>query len=122
MSDEKAILTITFIKYKFQFGLLIKKSNPSDAVTKIKKLFRLIGFETAKKIFQINLADNGAEFSYFNQIEVDDSGQFICRTFFTNPYKATDKAETILAGSMLPIIMPKAVPDAQHGTANKKAP
>lgn len=107
MSDEKAILTITFIKYEFQFGLLIKKSNPGDAVAKIKKLFRLIGFETAKKIFQINLADNGAEFSYFNQIEVDDSGQFICRTFFTNPYKATDKAHCERNHELIRYMIPK---------------
>ena len=44
-----------------------------------------------RKIFQINLSDNGVEFSYFNEIEYDDNGEFICRTFFTNPYKATDK-------------------------------
>lgn len=90
-SDGNAILTITFPKYEFQFGLLIKKNNPNDVVAKLKRLFRFLGSELVKKIFQINLADNGIEFSYFNKIECDDNGEFICRTFFTRPYKATDK-------------------------------
>ena len=54
-------------------------------------MFRKIGKEKVKEIFPINLADNGVEFSYFNKIE-EMENEFICRTFFTNPYKATDKA------------------------------
>ena len=106
-SDELAILTITFIKYKFQFGLLIKQSNPSDVIAKIKRVFRLLGSETVKDIFPINLADNGIEFSYFNKIEEDDNGEFICRTFFTNPYKATDKAHCERNHELILYIAPK---------------
>ena len=91
LTDKFAILTITFSKYQFQFGILIKKSNPNDVVVKIRKLFKSLGSEVTKKIFPINLADNGIEFSYFNTLENDSNGEFICRTFFTNPYKATDK-------------------------------
>lgn len=90
-SDEKAILTVAFPEYEFQFGILILKSNANDVLAKIKKLYRKLGNELEGKIFPINLADNGVEFSYFNNIETDDNGEFICRTFFTNPYKATDK-------------------------------
>lgn len=91
ITDRYAVLTITFIKYEFQFGLLIKKTNPTDVVVKLKKLFRSLSTELVREIFPINLADNGIEFSYFNTIEYDDNGEFICQTFFTNPYKATDK-------------------------------
>lgn len=91
MSDEKAILTITFPKYGFQFGLLIYKSNPKSVTRKIRELFRKIGKEKVKEIFPINLADNGVEFSYFNKIE-EMENEVICKTFFTSPYKATDKA------------------------------
>ena len=90
-TDEKAILTITFEKYGFQFGILIKKSNPNDVIAKLRKLFKTLGNDLVKEIFQINLCDNGVEFSYFNKIETDENGKFICRTFYTNPYKATDK-------------------------------
>lgn len=107
ITDEFAILTITFIKYEFQFGILIKKSNPNDVVAKLKKLFNLIGLELTKEIFQINLADNGVEFSYFNCIENDDNGEFICRTFFTNPYKATDKPHCERYHELIRYILPK---------------
>ncbi len=91
ITDEKAILTITFPKYSFQFGLLISKSNPRSVVRKIHDLFKKIGIEKVKEIFPVNLADNGVEFSNFNKIEEINS-ELVCRTFFTNPYKATDKA------------------------------
>ena len=38
------------------------------------------------------------------------------------PNKATDKADTILGGRMLPMMMPKAVPLAQQGAAKAIAP
>lgn len=107
LTDNLAILTITFVKYEFQFGILIKKSNPNDVVKKIKKLFRLLGKELTKEIFQINLADNGFEFSYFNKIELDDDGEFVCRTFFTNPYKATDKPHCERYHEFIRYIIPK---------------
>ena len=93
ISDKKAILTITFPKYNFQFGVLINKGSPDFVRTKIRKLFAKLGKDNVKRIFPINLADNGVEFSYFNEIELFDDGEKVCDTFFTNPYKSTDKAE-----------------------------
>ncbi|MDD4123260.1 MAG: helix-turn-helix domain-containing protein [Bacilli bacterium] len=107
ITDELAILTITFIKYGFQFGLLIRKSDPNDVVRKLKKLFRTLGNEMVKEIFQINLADNGIEFSYFNKIEYDDNGEFICNTFFTRPYKATDKPHCERYHELIRYMIPK---------------
>ena len=43
INDRQAILTITFPKYQFQFGLLIQKGSYKDVVNKIKKLFRKLG-------------------------------------------------------------------------------
>ena len=105
--DKQAILTITFPKYAFQFGLLIKKSSPGDVICKIKVLFKHLGTELTKKIFPINLADNGVEFSYFNQIEIDNNGEKICSTYFTNPYKATDKAECERLHELVRYFLPK---------------
>lgn len=107
ITDKYAILTIAFPKYKFQFGLLINKANPNDVLAKLKKLFRLIGTEKVKEIFPINLADNGVEFSYFNKIEIDDLGEFVLHTFFTDPYKATDKAHCERNHEFIRYIIPK---------------
>lgn len=105
--DKKAILTITFPKYSFQFGLLINKGSPSNVITKIKGIFAKLESEMIKDIFPINLADNGVEFSYFNQIEINEDGEKICSTFFTNPYKATDKAECERLHELVRYFLPK---------------
>ena len=62
-------------------------------VNKIRKLFRSLGSNVVKEIFPINIADNGTEFSIFNEIEIDNFGEKICRTYFTTPYRSNDKSE-----------------------------
>ena len=74
---------------------------------KIKKLFAKIGKDKVKRIFPINLADNGVEFTYFNEIEIFDDGEKICDTFFTNPYKSTDKAECERNHEFIRYMIPK---------------
>lgn len=107
IKDKKAILTITFPKYNFQFGILIKKGSADNVRSKIKNLFQQLGKETVKKIFPINLADNGVEFSYFNEIEVFDDGEKVCSTFFTNPYRSTDKSECERNHEFIRYVIPK---------------
>jgi len=90
--DEIDILTITLKKYRFQFGYIIRKHNPLDVLNFIRYLQKIFG-DKYKEIFQINLSDNGMEFRYFHKIESDEkTGEILCRVFFTNTYKATDKA------------------------------
>lgn len=93
ITDQQAILTITFPKYNFQFGILIHKNSPTDVRNKLGNLFIKLGKENVKRIFPINIADNGVEFSYFNKIELNYSGERLCKTFFTTPYRSTDKSE-----------------------------
>lgn len=107
ISDEQAILTITFPKYSFQFGLLIKKGNPNDVRNKIRCLFKRLGNEKVKKTFPINLADNGVEFSYFNEIENNFDKEKIVRTYFTNPYRAIDKPECERLHEFIRYFIPK---------------
>lgn len=107
INDKKAILTITFPKYNFQFGILINKGSPGDVRTKIKRLFAKLGKDRVKKIFPMNLADNGVEFSYFNDIEIYDDGEKVCDTFFTNPYRSTDKSECERNHEFIRYIIPK---------------
>lgn len=53
ITDESAMLTIHFPKYNFQFGLLIKKSDPTSVRTVIKNLFKKIGTEKVIKNSQL---------------------------------------------------------------------
>ena len=102
MDDERAILTITFPKERFQFGRLIKKSNPLSVLSVMKHLFTTIGHERAREIFAINLADNGLEFSHFHKLE-----QYDVRVYFTNPYRSTDKAACERNHEFIRYIIPK---------------
>ena len=102
IDDKQAILTITFPKEKFQFGRLIKKGDPKSVQSIMNNLFVLFGFDRAKEIFAVNLADNGTEFSFFHKLEQHD-----VRVYFTNPYKSTDKAACERNHEFIRYIIPK---------------
>ena len=102
IDDYQAILTITFPKERFQFGRLIKKNNPDSVQSVMNWLFKLIGYDKAKEIFKVNLADNGIEFSHFHKLE-----QYDVRVYFTNPYRSTDKAACERNHEFIRLIIPK---------------
>ena len=102
LKDKQAILTITFPKERFQFGRLIKKGCPESVLNTMRWLFALIGHNKAREIFNVNLADNGIEFSYFHRLE-----QFDVRVYFTNPYRSTDKAACERNHEFIRYIIPK---------------
>lgn len=91
-SDKHAILTIYFRKYNFQIGLLIEKGNPYSVIEKVKELFSNFDEDVIKRLFEICLCDNGTEFSFFPELEVNENGEQIIHTFYTRPNRSTDKA------------------------------
>lgn len=107
VGDRKAVLTVTFPKYGFQFGILIDKGSPDSVRANVRGLFARLGKEEVRRIFPINLADNGVEFSRFDQIETSDDGEKVCCAFFTNPYKATDKPECERNHELFRYVVPK---------------
>lgn len=102
IDDNQAILTITFPKERFQFGKIIKKDSSDSVQMVMNWLFRQIGYDNARKIFAVNLADNGIEFSHFHKLE-----QYDVRVYFTNPYKSTDKAACERNHEFIRYIIPK---------------
>ncbi len=108
VGDRKAILTITYPEFRFQFGILIAKQSAPSVLRKIRKLQKLLG-ERYWGIFQVNLSDNGVEFGRFHEIEGPAGGGSRCRVFFTNPYKATDKAGCERNHELVRYVIPKGV-------------
>jgi transposase, IS30 family len=106
-TDKKAILTITFPQFAFQFGLLVRKGNPVSVNSQLRNLFKRLGNSIVNAIFPINLCDNGIEFSIFHQLECDEHGEMIARCFFTNPYRATDKAHCERYHELVRYCLPK---------------
>lgn len=101
-NDETAILTITFPKERFQFGIKIKKSDSESVYSKLHQFFLKIGQKRTKEIFPILLADNGVEFSTFHNLE-----KFDIRVYFTNPYRSNDKAECERNHEFIRYVIPK---------------
>ena len=107
VDDKLAVLTIAFPKFNFQFGLLIKKWHPASVNRQLTQLFDRLGPDFLNKIFPINLCDNGVEFSYFHQLEDDGMGRRHIKTFYTNPYRATDKAAAERNHELIRYCLPK---------------
>lgn len=107
INDKLAILTITFVDEDFQIGRVIKKGSSSSVLHEMKKIFSKFSDDEIKKIFPVNLCDNGTEFSSFNEIEINSNGEQICRVFFTNPYKSTDKADCERNHELVRYVLPK---------------
>ena len=100
--DKYGILTITFPKERFQFGLRILKSDPESVYGKLHDFFSKLGYKKTKAIFPILLADNGIEFNTFHNLE-----KFDIKVYFTNPYRSTDKAECERNHEFIRYIIPK---------------
>lgn len=106
LNDRNTILTITFPKTRFQFGLLMK-GNKSDKVLSIMRYLQQNLKGRFSEIFAVNLADNGKEFSVFHEAEFNENGEQVCKIFFTNPYRSTDKAECERNHEFIRYIIPK---------------
>lgn len=106
ITDYQAILTIIFPSTNFQFGLLIQKGNSSSVRAVLKALFHRLGEELVRKIFAISLCDNGTEFSSFPDIENFVGPQSI-QTFFTTPYRSTDKPQCERNHELIRYVFPK---------------
>ena len=101
INDFQAILTITFVKYDFQFGLLIKKGDSSSVLEVLKGLYKKVG-EKAKDIFEANLCDNGTEFAQFYEIE-----RYVGKSFYATPYRSNDKPHCERAHEFIRYVFPK---------------
>jgi IS30 family transposase len=106
VDDKKAILTIALPEFRFQFGYLICKQNMTSVYKKLRTLQKLLG-KRYEEIFQINLSDNGPEFSKFHEIEINKYGHHLCRVFFTNTYRSTDKASCERNHEFIRYVIPK---------------
>lgn len=89
--DKKFLLTIHFPLIHFQFGILLESKNPLELNDKLLKLQEKIGIEKWKKVFPIMVTDNGIEFNYLHNLEIDSNGECVSRVFYCNPYTSSQK-------------------------------
>ena len=106
IDDKKSVLTITYPETRFQFGYLISKQNSKSVFAKIRKLQKLLK-DKYQFIFEVNLSDNGPEFSIFHELENDENNRPLVKMFFTDPYRSTDKASCERNHEFIRYIIPK---------------
>lgn len=105
-SDSKAILTVYFVNSKLQLGFLYDRRHPvTPAILKrIYKISQKYGYV----LFDAVLADNGSEFKSLYKLEIDEeTGEYYCKTFYTDPYKSCQKAECERNHGIFRRIIPK---------------
>ena len=100
-TDRKAILTIAYPEFRFQFGYLMPKGNAAAVLRRLNGLRKLLGADYAAA-FGCNLSDNGCEFARFHEIE-----EWGVKAFFTNPYRSTDKASCERNHEFIRYVIPK---------------
>ena len=93
--DQKSVLTIHIVKYKFQFGILLDKHSPNIVNAKLKELLiKLKSIEMTTSIACYTpfakcwLADNGTEFDKLIELEETFPNLHI---FYTRTYSSSDK-------------------------------
>jgi len=105
-NDSKAILTVYFVESKLQLGFLYDRKHPSvvNILSNLLKVGKNRGFE----LFNVVLADNGSEFKSLYKLEIDnDTGELLCKTFYTDPYRSCQKAECERNHGLFRRVIPK---------------
>ncbi len=90
-TDKRAVLTINWKDFNFQIGLLIEKGSSQSVMRILNKLMSKFSEEEINKLFSVCICDNGTEFTTFYDLE--KNGLRKIKTFYTRPYRSTDKSE-----------------------------
>lgn len=110
----KVLLTIHFVRQKFQLAFL-RESNNSRSVTDIfNSLYQTLGKELYMELFPILLADNGSEFSNPKALELDSEGNLRSRVFYCHPSAPYQKGACEVNHEFIRRIIPKGVDISQY--------
>lgn len=118
---DKAILTLLFRRFNFQFMLYLPAKNQAEVGRALDMLEGLIGARAFKKWFGTILTDRGSEFLDFYVLEKSRKGKGRrCRVFYCDPMKSGQKGRCEKNHVELRKIIPKGT-SFQHLTPRKLA-
>lgn len=119
--SDKAILTLLFRRFNFQFMLYLPAKNQAEVGRALDMLEGLIGARAFKKWFGTILTDRGSEFLDFYVLEKSRKGKGRrCRVFYCDPMKSGQKGRCEKNHVELRKIIPKGT-SFQHLTPRKLA-
>ncbi len=106
----KALLTLHFTVPQFMLAF-IRDANTSHSVSAIfNMLWRVLGPDAFRMLFQVVLGDNGSEFSNPSAIELDPQGQYRTRVFYCDPQASYQKPAVENNHTLIRRIIPKGTP------------
>ena len=108
--DKKCIMTLYFRNSKLMLMFLIDKYKPKSVSEIFKKLYKLLGYDNFKLLFEIILTDNGWEFSKPMDIEFDyNTGEKLINVFYCEPYSSWQKGGIERNHEFIRYIIPKGI-------------
>lgn len=91
-SENGYLLTLHFVKYKFQLAYYIHEQDSESVINIFNQLYNTLGSETFQKMFQVVLVDNGKEFSDPIALEIaPDTGEPRTKVFYCDPLASCQK-------------------------------
>lgn len=107
--EEKGyLLTLHFVKYKFQLAYYIHEQNTENVINIINQIYYTIGLEMFTKLFSVILTDNGKEFSDPMSIETTpDTGEHRTKVFYCDPLASRQKGACEKNHEYIRYILPK---------------
>ncbi len=106
--DKRCIMTLYFRNSKLMLMFLIKKYKTEEVTKVFKKIYKSLGEEKFKEMFEVILTDNGWEFSKPEEIEVNNvTGEKLINLFYTEPYSSWQKGGIERNHEFIRYIIPK---------------
>jgi hypothetical protein len=100
-------LTIHFTDSKLMLAFLRDANNAQSVADVFDELYSSLGSETFESLFQIQLTDNGSEFSNPKAIEFNSEGEDRTRVFYCDPRQSQQKGAYENNHEMIRRIVPK---------------
>lgn len=108
--DKNCIMTLYFRKSKLMLMFLIKKYKTDEVAKVFRRLYKLLGEDKYKEMFEVILTDNGWEFSKPEEIETNEqTGEKLINVFYTEPYSSWQKGGIERNHEFIRYIIPKGI-------------
>lgn len=106
--NQRRLLTIIVVRVRLFYCIPIEKSTSSSVVSAFNEIYRMLGEDDYKFLFNVLVTDNGSEFADVNGIEMCPDHQSIrSKVFFCNPYASWEKGAIEVCHELLRRIVPK---------------
>ena len=110
------LLTFYFRKSHILIAYLLKEHTSDAVVEKIDEIYYGLGKTLFKKLFNVILTDNGAEFENVLGIERDRDNEKRCNLFFCDPSQSGQKGRLESGHRLIRYVYPKKVTSFEFST------